>query len=117
MNGLAQRETFRRPGSIIVLISRHTFSSAMMNALHFRQRLKAVLIGSPTGGSPNHFGEVRSFLLPHCQWNVQYSTKLFKLTNDGAKTVKPDLDVEWTAKEFFAGRDPVLEAALNYKSP
>lgn len=114
MAGLAERPAFKQPGKLIVLIGRFTYSSAMMNALHFRQRLQAVLIGSPTGGSPNSFGEVRSFTLPNSKWEVRYSTKFFRLTNDGATTVKPDVDVEWTAADFFAGKDTVLDAALNY---
>jgi hypothetical protein len=114
-SGLAKRPAFRQPGSIIVLISRNTYSSAMMNALQLRQRFQAVLIGSPTGGSPNSFGEVRTFTLPHCQWEVRYSTKLFQLTNDKATTVQPDIEVEWTAEEFFTGKDPVLQAAWEYR--
>jgi hypothetical protein len=114
MSGLRARPAYNQPGRLMVLIGRFTFSSGMMNAIHFRQRHQAVLIGSPTGGSPNSFGEIRHFPLPNSKWQVQYSTKFFKLTNDGATTVKPDVEVEWTAEDFFAGRDTVLEAALKY---
>jgi hypothetical protein len=115
LDGLVDRDAVNQEGKLFVLIGRRTFSSAMMNALEFRERTMAVLLGLPTGGSPNHYGEVRSFPLPHSKWQVYYSTKYFQLTDDGAKTVKPDVQVEETAADYFAGRDTVLEAAIRYK--
>ena len=115
IDGLREREDANQKGKLFVLIGRRTFSSAMMNALEFRERTNAVLLGLPTGGSPNHFGEVRSFTLPHSKWQVFYSTKRFQLTDDGATTVKPDMEVDESAADFFAGRDAVLDAAVKYK--
>jgi C-terminal processing protease CtpA/Prc len=85
------------------------------NALELRQRTRAILIGLPTGGSPNAFGEIKFAELPHSKWMVQYSTKYFQDTSDGATTVAPDIEVEPTAAEYFSGRDPVLTTALQYK--
>lgn len=95
-----------------VLIGPATFSSAMMNAQQFKTSTQAELIGQPTGGSPNHFGEVKSFQLPHTKCTVYYSTKKFVMTKDNAKTVEPHRLVTPTAKGFLADQDEVLEASL-----
>lgn len=95
-----------------VLIGPATFSSAMMNAQQFATRTQAELLGQPTGGSPNHFGEVKRFQLPHSKCTVMYSTKKFVMTKDNATTVIPHRIITPTAKGFFADRDEALEAAL-----
>jgi C-terminal processing protease CtpA/Prc len=96
---------------LYALIGPGTYSSAMMNANELRTHAKAILVGQPTGGSPNAPGEVKTFTLPH--WKcVQYSTKIWRRTNDNANTIKPDIAVEPTPKGFFADRDEVLEAVL-----
>lgn len=114
MIGLRIRPKVNHPGGQIVLIDRGTFSSADMNAEQFKKNNRAVLIGSPTGQKPNGFGEVRTFVLPHSKLTVGYSTKYFKRSQTDADSLMPDVLVETTAAEFFAGRDPVLEAALEY---
>lgn len=111
INGLAKNEINTKE-SLYVLIGPATFSSALMNAQHFKTRTKATLVGEPTGGSPNHFGEVKTFTLPHSKCVVQYSTKYFKMTNDNATTLDPHLVIKPTASGFFADKDEVLEAVL-----
>ncbi|HQR41678.1 MAG TPA: hypothetical protein PLX97_03315, partial [Gemmatales bacterium] len=76
------------------------------------RRFQAELVGQPTGGSPNHFGEVKRFQLPHSKCTVMYSTKKFVMTKDNATTVIPHRIITPTAKGFFADRDEALEAAL-----
>ncbi len=111
INSLAKKDINTKE-NLFVLIGPATFSSALMNAQHFRSRTKATLMGEPTGGSPNHFGEVRTFTLPHSKCIVQYSTKYFKMTSDDSLTLSPDQLVTPTPMGFFADRDEVLEAVL-----
>ncbi len=114
IRGLANRPALNQKGKLFVLIGPGTYSSAMDNAFDFRKQTRALLIGQPTGGSPNEFGEIKYAPLPHCHWQVQYSTKYFKTGAEGETTLKPDTEVIATAAEYFAGRDPVLEAAIRY---
>lgn len=111
INQLAKSEVNSKE-KLAVLIGPATFSSAMMNAHHFRLGTKAELVGQPTGGCPNHFGEVKTFTLPHSKCVVQYSTKVFQLTKDNAKTIEPHRLITPTATGFFADRDELLEAVL-----
>jgi len=112
INALSKKEINTKE-TLCVLIGPATFSSALMNAEHFKTRTKATLVGEPTGGSPNHFGEVKTFTLPHSKCVVQYSTKRFQMTNDNAQTLAPDVEIKQTAQGFFADKDEVLEAVLS----
>lgn len=95
---------------IYCLIGAGTFSSALMNAEHLKAMYGAVLVGTPTGGAPDHFGEVRSFELPHSKAKVFHSTRRFGQDGERRTTLPPDLHVERTFADFIAGRDPMLDA-------
>jgi hypothetical protein len=46
---------------------------------------------------------------------VQYSTRFFQLIEGSdPPSFHPDLLVQPSARDYFAGRDPVLEAVLAY---
>jgi hypothetical protein len=101
-------------GKIFVLIGRRTFSSALINAVEMKLETPALLAGEPTGGKPNHFGEVRTFKLPGSGWIVSYSTNYFKEVDGDPLSLEPDILVRVDFADQLSGRDPVLEAALSY---
>jgi len=116
IDALAQRPAINQPGHLFVLIGPHTYSSALLNAIQFRQRTAALLVGEPTGGEPNHYGELQSFTLPHSGLQVFYSTKHFVyLEGDDSSALAPDRLIPLNAADLFAGRDPVLEAIFGWK--
>ncbi|MDF1809027.1 MAG: S41 family peptidase, partial [Phycisphaerales bacterium] len=114
MKMLEDSERFSDPGDIITLISRYTFSSAMSNAHQLKSRTGAILIGEPTGGKPNHFGQLNSFELPHSKLIIWHSTKWFNKVKDDPDSVYPDILIEFGSDDFFDGQDPILEAALSF---
>ncbi len=95
-----------------MLIGRGTFSSALLNAMELKDQTQATLAGEPTGGKPNHFGEVRTFTLPHSGLTVFHSTKYFVRVPGNPLSLEPDRRIPITFKDFEAGTDPVLEAVL-----
>jgi hypothetical protein len=99
-------------GKLYVIIGRKTFSSAIINAMDFRDMTKAILVGEETSGRPNHLGEIKFLKLPSSGLTLQYSTKYFKRTNTDLKTIIPDKIIEQSFKEFKEGRDPVYEWIL-----
>ncbi len=103
---------FNRKGRLFVLVGRRTISSALMNAIRLRDRTAATLVGEPTGGKPRHFGEVRALELPNSGIKIGYSTKYFNLSEDDSPSLMPELVVEQTSKDFFTGKDAVLNAIL-----
>jgi len=116
IEALAAHPTLNARGRLFVLIGRDTFSSAVLNALELKAKTQALLVGEPTGGRPNHYGEVRHLTLPHTGWKISYSTKYFTtpLVKGDPDALVPDLPVEVTGAAWFSGRDPVLDAALTY---
>jgi hypothetical protein len=112
---LPLREKMQRPGGVVVLIGRNTFSSAYMHASSLK-RMGATLIGEPTGQKPNAYGEVRWFTLPRCQIVVRYSTKYWHRETGDPPSLAPDVLIELTSGDFLAGKDPVFEAAMAYKA-
>src|SRR5205807_1833226 len=103
---------FNRKGSLYILIGRPTFSSAILNAARLRNETAAILAGKPTGGKPNHFGEVKTFELPNSHMQVSYSTKHFHPFKDDPNTIVPDLLIEPTMADYVKGADPVLAAVI-----
>jgi hypothetical protein len=94
---------------IYVVIGRQTFSSAIINAMDFKQKTKAIFVGEETGGKPNHFGEVRNFQLPSSGLIINYSTKYFTRTKEDLKSIRPDVTIESSFLDYKKGIDPVYE--------
>jgi hypothetical protein len=115
VEGLQARPALPAKGHLYTLIGSQTFSSGLMAAMDFRDRLHAILIGGPTGNKPNHFGEQRNFSLPNSRLVVHYSTKHFHLVRDAdPSTLAPDIFVPYSLNDFLAGRDPALDAAIRH---
>jgi hypothetical protein len=115
--GLDARATRFTRGRLFGLIGGETFSSGMWTADDLRRR-GAVLVGTPTGGKPNSYGNVSNFRLPSSDLQVFYSPTLFRLVPDAdPPSVMPDLPVETTVRDYREGRDPLLQAALDYRAP
>ena len=97
---------------IYVIIGRKTFSSALLNALEIKDRVSPVFVGEPTGGKPNHFGEVKNFTLPNSFLKVWYSTKFFELSANNENALNPNIFIDYNADDFLNGIDPVVEWIL-----
>jgi hypothetical protein len=109
ITGLAERKANVK---IAVLTSRLSLSSSLLNAHDLRTQAGAVLLGEPPGQRPNSYGEVRKFELPNSGITISHSTKYFKIVDGDPPTLEPDVRVEFTSKDYFEGKDPVLDAAL-----
>lgn len=92
-----------------VVLGRHTFSSALLNAMDFKKMTNAIFVGEETAGKPNHFGEVRSFRLPSSGLQVNYSTNYFKTSEEDVSSLMPDVVLEESFSDFAKGIDPVYE--------
>ena len=110
---LKEREQINQKGRLYVVVGRQTFSSAVLNALAFQNATKAVFIGEPTGGKPNHFGEVNGFKLKNSKIGIQYSTKYFTHSKEDAPSFNPDVLIKPSIRDYLEYRDPVLEYILN----
>jgi len=104
--------SLNRPDHLFVIVGRATFSSAMLNAAQLDAQTNATLVGEPTGGKPNSYGEVKTFPLPNSGLTVGYSTKYFQLVPGDPPSVMPAVTVRTASGDYFAARDPVLETIL-----
>lgn len=99
----------RGEGHLYVLIGPRTFSSALLNALTLKEEFGALLVGQPTSGSVNHYGEVRSFTLPSSGAAVNYSTRYFENRKGYDGPLRPDIGIGHSVENFRCGRDEALE--------
>jgi hypothetical protein len=105
-----------RRGHLFVLIGAKTFSAAMSNSAHFRDRTAAILVGEPIGEKPNSYQESRRMTLPNSHLIVRYSVRFYKFVASGENVIRPDQEIVPTWEEYKAGRDPALEWVLKYKT-
>jgi C-terminal processing protease CtpA/Prc len=113
LEGLATRPELDRKDRLIVLIGRRTFSSASLNALEIKLTGRATFVGEPTGGNPSsRFRESTQFELPNSKLAIGCTTK-FVAGNDSGTSVVPDVAVETSSQDYFAGRDPAMDKALS----
>src|SRR5262249_15888401 len=106
---------FNQKGRLFVIIGSRTASSAMDNALTLREKTKAILVGHPTSGKPNSYGEVKKMTLPNSGLTVQYSSKYWRKLKDDPPSLEPDISTDVSFGDFESGRDPAMEAILNYR--
>ena len=99
---------------LAVLTSRSTFSAAMQLIVELEQDTQAVFVGEPTGGSPNQYGDATKVELPNSGLNAFVATVAWKTAGefDDRVTRMPDIPVRQKPTAFFAGNDPVLDAAV-----
>lgn len=106
---LTKRGPLNRKDRLFVITGRRTFSSAVLNAIQLRDQTQAVFVGEPSGGRPNHFGEVRMFMLRYSRLPVTYSTKYFTTSPEDTDSFYPDVIIELSIQDYLSHRDPVLE--------
>ena len=111
---LTTNPALSRPGSLVVLIGRQTFSAAVLLATELDKQTNAVFIGEPTGGSPNLYANPRPLRLPNSGIVVQVSSHYYEVggPSDHRDAIVPDIAATMTLDDLLAGRDPVLDAAL-----
>jgi len=100
-------------GHLYVLIGVATFSAAMNNAAHFRERTAAILVGEPIGERPNSYQEPREVKLPNSGLILRTSTQYYAFVHDDENVIRPDRTIVPTWSEFEEGRDRVMEWLLS----
>lgn len=113
----AVRSKLNIRGKFFVIIGRETFSAAQNAVNELEKYTNAIFVGEPTGASPNHFGDARPMVLPNSQIRLQASTLWWqdKDPRDTRQWKAPDLAADMTFEDFRNGRDPAMDAILQYK--
>ena len=100
---------------IFYLAGRNTFSAAQNFSTNVERLTNAIFVGEPTGASPNFVGEGPNlFELPYSRAQVSISNwyHQFSFWSDTRSWIAPAIPVELSSADYFANRDPVLDAVL-----
>lgn len=104
-----KKSKLNEEGKLYVIIGRKTYSSGLNTAINIKNQTEAILIGEPSGGRPNHYGDTQSFKLPNSELNVRYSTKYIKKMKQELDCLMPDISIGVSAAKEIKGEDDVLE--------
>ena len=108
--------SINKRGKLVVLIGRTTFSAAVHFAVDLDRGTRAIFVGEPTGGSPNHYSDTDPVELPVSGYTINVPRIYFeKQPGQTGLMLSPEVPVPLTGRDFFAGRDPVLTAALRLR--
>ena len=110
------RSKVNRRGQLFVITGRETFSAAQNLVNQIEKYTEAIFIGEPTAGHPNHYGDNRPFTLPNSKLIVRASTLWWQDLDprDERQWTAPEIAAELSSEDYRAGRDPALQAALEY---
>ncbi len=110
---LLQSGPLQKRGKVAVLAGRMTFSAAGNFVASVDHETNAIIVGEPTGGAPNQWGDRIPIELPVVGLTAYVAAEWVEVApGDTRLAVEPDVVVEPTAADFLAGRDPVLARAL-----
>ena len=104
-----------RPGRLFVVIGRVTFSAAANFATDLEGTSAATFAGEAMGGSPNLYGDARPIELPFSGQTLFMATRYWERSapDDERITIEPEIHADLSSADYFAGRDPVLQAILD----
>ena len=99
-------------GALTVLIGRENVSAGTAVALWFDTRTEALLVGEASPARAGNFTcPCQDLTLPHSGFIVSVPT-YWDVRDDPRPEIAPDVPMALSSVDFFAGRDPVLDAAL-----
>ena len=117
---LAMLETtaaINQRGKLFTITNRETFSAAGNFVTEIERRTETLLVGEPTGGAPNQYGDAVPLELPNSRFRAFVSTRYHQPSDadDVRLTHQPDIFVALTWLDFTRFRDPAMEAILAYE--
>jgi tetratricopeptide (TPR) repeat protein len=117
IHAFIRSDTVNQPGKLFTIIGRQTFSAAMNCVNRMKLDTNTLFVGEPTGSSPNQYGDNAPVVLPNSKLTVRLSTLWWQDMDPRDTRVwqAPDLATELTFADYRAGRDPAMDAILNYK--
>jgi hypothetical protein len=116
VRGLLRRPAINRPGGLVVLMGRSTWSAAQFILDDLERYSDAVFVGEPSGSRGNHYGDSQRWTLPHSGVTVRASSRYWQhwSPDDPRPWTAPLVAAEPTVADYRAKRDPALAAALAY---
>src|ERR1700730_72430 len=110
---------------VYVITGRATFSAGLFHVLQLRQEANAFLVGEPVGDELDFWSEGGNVLTPNSRLSLHYADRFHSMssierpefrqylvtdTDLSVTNSTPDIIGKMSARAYFAGRDPALEA-------
>jgi hypothetical protein len=110
------KSRINKRGKLFVITGRETFSAAQNLVNQIEKYTEAIFVGEPTAGHPNHYGDSRPFTLPNSGLTVRASTLWWQDLDprDARGWTAPEIAAELSFADYKAGRDPALQAVIDY---
>ena len=100
---------------LFVLTGRGSFSATQFMIEDLARLSHGLLVGEPASGRPTSYGDAYKTLLPNSGIAVRTSIVFWKEGQDDREWTPIDIAVPYNFADYEAGRDPALEAAVNYR--
>lgn len=111
VDGLVDEPRVNRDGGLTVLIGRENVSAGTIIDRMLEVRTQALFVGEPTPARPDGFlCECIDVTLPRSGVVVTLPS-VWLHNGDTRSEIPPDIEMLLSSVDFFAGRDPVLDAA------
>jgi len=121
---LAHEAWADRPGRLFVIVGRCTFSAGLYHAAQMKQLSRAIFAGEPVGDRLDYWAEGGQIVLPNSGVAIWYSNGFHRYSQVehpenqpyfeqlSVPALAPDVTERLSSADYFAGRDPALEAIL-----
>ena len=114
LHGVIKRDAINRTGRFLVLTGRETSGMAVDCQTFLEEHTNVLFVGEPSGASPNHADDPARYVLPQSGLALQVSKYFWtnSMPWDKRPAIQPQVPVTISSADYFAGRDPVYEAAV-----
>jgi hypothetical protein len=122
---LAREEWANLPGRLFVIVGRCTFSAGLYHAAQLKELTQAVFVGEPVGDRLDFWAEGGQIVLPNSGVAIWYSNGFHRYSQADYPEYRPyfeqlsvpalalGITAALSSEDYFAGRDPALEAILS----
>jgi len=127
MKDLGKNTTINRGGRLFVITGRCTFSAGLYHAAQLKQFTHATFVGEPVGDRLDYWAEGGVIVLPnseaaiefadgfHCYSGKEYPENRPYYATLSIGNLSPGIPVTLSSKDYFSGRDPVLETIIAHR--
>ena len=114
LKALIQFEATNPKGKIFVLMGRGTFSASQNFLVNITNVTNAILVGEPSGASPNFAGEAGHFKLPYSGLRGIVASQYHQASTaeDERKWNAPHIPVGLSSTDYFNGNDKALNIIM-----
>ena len=105
----------RRPGNrVYVMIGRRTYSAAGNFITDLERLTDPVFVGEASSECCNLYGDPAEVFLPYSRIKGEFTAMKWNLStpSDRRREISPELPVQLTARAYFTGQDPAMEAVM-----